>query len=147
MQHFILMSINARTADHPIVTMTDVGEIALGAYQTKPLRCEAHRWNASEPPDIWPGWLRSAILDTRHRLSAQVSRNDERLRITTAYGQVTVEDGDWIVYWLGSRQELEVFSHEDFHRKFDPAASDDSESLNDRSARQALRDLHARRPK
>jgi hypothetical protein len=61
---------------------------------------------------------------------------------------VTVEDGDWIVYWSGSRQELEVFSQEDFHRKFDPAAhQDDSENPNDRNAKQALRDLHARRPK
>ncbi len=120
----------------------------MGAYQTKPLRCEAHRWNGSETLDHWPDWLRSAILDARHRLSGKVSRNDDGLRITTAYGQVTIEDGDWIVYWLGSRQELEVFSHEDFLRKFDPAAHpDDSENPNDRTAKQALRDIHARRPR
>lgn len=120
----------------------------MGAYQTKPLRCEAHRWNASETPDTWPGWLRSAILDTRHRLFGNISRNDDRLRVTTAYGQVTAENGDWIVYWLGARQELEVFSDDDFRRKFDPAVHPDgSEDPNDRTANQALRDIHARRPK
>jgi hypothetical protein len=87
-------------------------------------------------------------LDTRHRLFGKISHHDDSLRVTTAYGQVTAENGDWIVYWLGARQELEVFSDEDFRRKFDPAAyPDDSENPNDRTAKQALRDIHARRPK
>ncbi len=120
----------------------------MGEYQTKPQRCEAHRWNESEMPDVWPSWLRLAISDTRHRLSGQVKHSDGRLRITTAYGQVTVEDGDWIVYWSGSRQGLEVFSPEDFQRKFDPVIyRDDSENPNDRNAKQALREIHARRQK
>jgi len=59
---------------------------------------------------------------------------------------VTVEDGDW--NWSGSRQGLEVFSPEDFQRKFDPVIyRDDSENPNDRNAKQALREIHARRPK
>ena len=120
----------------------------MAEYQTKPLRCEAHRWNASEPPEQWPSWFQSAISGTGHRLSGKISRNDSRLRVTTAYGQVTAEDGDWIVYWTGSRHDLEVFSQNDFQRRFDPVVcSDDSDSkLSDRNAKFALRDLHARRP-
>ncbi len=120
----------------------------MGEYQTKPQRCEAYRWKASEAPDNWPSWLRLAIFDSRHRLSGQVNHYEGRLRIKATYGYVTVEDGDWIVYWSGSRQELEVFSPEDFHRKFDPATGrDDGDNPNDRNAKQALRELHARRPK
>ena len=132
-----------------MIEAKDIGENALGEYQTKPLRCEAHRWNAAEPADKWPSWLRSAILETSHRLSGKINRNGAQLRIATAYGQTTAEDGDWIVYWLGSRQELEVFSQQDFHRKFDPIAyaSDSESDPSDRKARDALRELHVRRPK
>lgn len=117
----------------------------MGIYQTKPLRCEAYRWSSSESPDNWPNWLRSAISETTHRLSGKISRSDGQLRVTTNVGTIKVEDGDWIVYWGGSRQDVEVFSPADFDRYFERAAlgGDRSEAL-DKKANEALRDIHIR---
>ncbi len=88
-------------------------------YRTRPICCEAYCWQSSAPRSDWPGWLEAAVTATSRDLTGRVTVLRDRLILKTIHGVATAENGDWIVYWSGLGYQLEIFSSENFDRRFE----------------------------
>lgn len=77
-----------------------------------------------------------------HRLSGKAALIGGCLNVYTIHGPVRAQDGDWIVYWSSSEHELEVFTPDDFKRKFDRSVLQDGRDAIPGTAGLAFRNIH-----
>ena len=84
-------------------------------YRKKPVRVEAVQWQKGLKEVYMPYWLLGALDLTNNHLYGRIRRVGDALQVD---GKIARE-GNWIVYYLTTTQELEVYDASEFEKLFE----------------------------